>query len=54
MSNGFGILCRIYFILTFITYSVDVSPPPTFRGRSVRTVEHMKSVSMIADEIYAF
>lgn len=54
ISNGLGILARIYLILPLIIYYADALPPPTFLGRRAKTVSQMKSVSIIAEDIYAF
>lgn len=44
-------MANIYFIFYFIIESVEAPPPPTFLGSNASTVEQIKSVSMMADEI---
>lgn len=44
ISNGLGILAKIYLIFPLIIYSVEAPPPPTFLGSRAKTVEQMKSV----------
>jgi hypothetical protein len=53
ISKGFGIFAKIYLIFPFIIYSVDAPAPPTFLGKRVKTVSHITSVSIIAEDISA-
>jgi len=53
ISKVFGIFAKIYLIFPFIIYSVDAPAPPTFLGKRVKTVSHITSVSIIAEDISA-